>query len=121
MVRDLKGFSRYTITGVANTFIHWAVVAVLCLGLEVRQSLGNLTGFVIAGTFSFLINGRYNFKSPLSWQRYLSFMVFMGGLSLAVGHLADVLNLPLIFTFIVFSAISLGIGYHYSKYIVFGR
>ena len=121
MVRDLNGFPRYTIIGVANTFIHWAVVAVLCLGLEVRQSLGNMAGFVLAGTFSFLINGRYNFKGPLSWQNYLSFMAFMGGLSMAVGHIADILNMPLLFTFVVFSAISLVIGYHYSKYIVFGR
>jgi len=120
MTPDLKGFSRYSIVGIANTFIHWLVVAVLCLGMGVRQSLGNLAGFIFAGSFSFLINGRYTFISKLSWQGYLLFMTFMGGLSMAVGHIADVIGMPVFITFLVFSIISLCIGYCYSKYIVFG-
>lgn len=119
MTADLKGFSRYSIIGVANTSIHWLVVFVLCAGMEVRQSLGNLTGFIVAGSFSFVANGRYTFNGSLSWRSYLSFMGFMGGLSLAVGHLADVMKLPTLLTLVMFSSLSLTAGYCYSKYLVF--
>lgn len=121
MKANLKGFSRYSIIGIANTFIHWLVVSVLCLGMGVRQSFGNLTGFIFAGTFSFLANGRYTFRRAVAWQGYLLFMVFMGMMSLGIGHLADVMGLPVLLTFMVFSSISLCIGYCYSKYIVFRR
>jgi putative flippase GtrA len=121
MTPDLKGFSRYSVIGIANTLIHWLVVAVLCLGMGVRQSFGNLTGFIFAGSFSFVANGRYTFKRAGSWQRYLFFMVFMGLMSLAVGHLGDVLGMTVLLTFMLSSSINLSLGYCYSKYVVFRR
>jgi putative flippase GtrA len=121
MTPDLKGFSRYSVIGVANTFIHWLVFAVLCLTLGVRQSLGNLMGFIVAGSFSFLVNGRYTFRRAPSWQAYLSFMAFMGLMSLAVGHLGDMLGMAVLLTFMVSSSINLSLGYCYSKYVVFRR
>lgn len=96
-------------------------MAVLCLGMGMRQSFGNLTGFIFAGSFSFVANGRYTFRRALAWQGYLLFMVFMGLMSLAVGHLADVMGMPVPLTFMGFSCISLCIGYCYSKYVVFRR
>ncbi|SQF95904.1 GtrA family protein [Paucimonas lemoignei] len=89
--------------------------------MGVRQSFGNLTGFIFAGSFSFLVNGRYTFKRAGSWQSYLLFMVFMGLMSLAIGHSSDVLGTPVLFTFVVSSSINLSLGYCYSKYVVFRR
>ena len=46
-------------------------------------------------------------------------MVCMGGLSLAVGKIADNWNLPGIVTVVVFSLISLVLGFVLSKWLVF--
>lgn len=119
MTAELKGFSSYMVFGIANTFIHWLVAAVLCVGLDYRQSVGNLIGFSVAGSFSYCVNAVYTFSVRMKWQRYLLFMAVMGMLSLGLGHLADAFNGPLHFTLVISSLASLGLGYCYSRYIVF--
>ena len=119
MTRLWKGFSSYTLIGIANTVIHWQLFFMFRAGFELNQALSNLLAFCVAASFSFYINALFTFDSPVSWGRYLMFMACMGGLSLAVGKIADNWNLPGIVTVVVFSLISLVLGFVLSKWLVF--
>lgn len=115
----LKHFSIYVYIGVLNTLIHWGVFLTLHSVLLARQLVSNLCAFAVAATFSFYANSRYNFKRAVSWARYLSFIGFMAFLSLAIGWLGDELVMPGIVTLVVFSGVSLVVGYFYANYVVF--
>lgn len=114
-------FKRYTSVGVVNTLLHWAVFLLLHWGLEVSQSLANLTAFSLAVSFSFFANARYTFQQKASLLRYVSFVVAMGILSYLTGSLADSLGAHPLLTLITFSALSLVLGYLYSAFCVFRK
>jgi putative flippase GtrA len=115
----LNLFARYASIGLINTLIHWASFAVCIYALHTNQALANLTGFIVAVSFSFFANAKFTFKSSTTTGRYLMYVGFMGMLSLIVGWLADRSGMPPIVTLILFSAISLVCGFVYSKFIVF--
>ena len=119
MTRLWKGFSSYTVIGIANTVIHWQLFFVFPAAFELSQALSNFFAFCVAATFSFYVNALYTFAMPASWWRYMVFMTCMGGLSLAVGRLADRLQLPGLITLLVFSLLSLVCGFLLSKWVVF--
>ena len=113
-----KLFARYASVGVINTAVHWAVFfAVHASG--VNQAFSNMTAFFVAVTFSFFANARFTFKRSATTGRYLIYLGFMGALAASVGQMSDSLNLPSVVTLITFSAVSLVMGFFYSKYIVF--
>lgn len=115
----LKHFPIYVYIGILNTLIHWGVFLALHSALSFRQGVGNVCAFAVAATFSFYANSRYNFKRAVSWGRYLSFIGFMAFLSFIIGWLGDGLAMPAVVTLIVFSGVSLVVGYFYSSYVVF--
>ncbi|MFK7606669.1 MULTISPECIES: GtrA family protein [unclassified Pseudomonas] len=119
MSKVWEEFSSYTVIGVANTLIHWQLFFVLRMAFDISQALSNFLAFCVAASFSFYANSLYTFATPGSVWRYLMFMVCMGGLSLAVGKIADNWNLPGIVTVVVFSLISLVLGFLLSKWLVF--
>lgn len=104
-----------------NTLIHWCVFFVLHHGLGWEQAWSNLAAFMLAVTFSFFANAMYTFEAKATSLRYWLFVVFMGLVSLAIGAGADALNLPSLLTLVVFSALSLVIGFCYSRWVVFRR
>ncbi|MGF0238190.1 GtrA family protein [Rhodococcus sp. IEGM1300] len=114
-----RGFSRYSVIGVANTLIHWQLFFVFRGAFDFSQALSNFLAFCAAGSFSFYANAIFNFGMPASLGRYLLFMMCMGNLSLAVGALADRWQLPGIVTLVGFSLASLVIGFLLSKWLVF--
>ncbi|MGF6096034.1 GtrA family protein [Pseudomonas sp. 18175] len=114
-----KGFSSYAVIGIANTVIHWQLFFVCRAAFEFSQAVSNLLAFGVAATFSFYMNALYTFTVPASWVRYLIFIASMGGLSLLVGGLADHWHLPAIITVVVFSLLSLVLGFWLSKWVVF--
>ncbi len=116
-----RGFSRYLLIGILNTFIHWTVFVALCLGWQAPQSLANAAGFIAAGSFSFYANALYTFNAQLSWSGYLLFISLMGGLSFVVGHIADLRQTPLLVTLVVSSGLGLSLGYCCSRYLIFRR
>ena len=87
MTRLWKGFSRYTVIGIANTVIHWQLFFVFRAAFELSQAVSNLLAFCVAASFSFYVNAIYTFAMPASWPRYGLFMLCMGGLSLVCGFL----------------------------------
>lgn len=119
MARLWKGFSSYTVIGIANTVIHWQLFFVFRAAFELSQALSNLLAFGAAATFSFYVNALYTFAMPASLGRYLVFMTCMGGLALAVGWLGDRVHLPGLVTVGVFSLLSLVCGFLLSKWLVF--
>lgn len=119
MARLLKGFTRYTVIGVANTVIHWQLFFMLRAGFEFSQALSNLLAFCVAASFSFYVNALFTFDMPVSLGRYLLFMTCMGVLSLGVGWLGDHLHMPGLITVLVFSLFSLLCGFLLSRWVVF--
>jgi putative flippase GtrA len=119
MRRLWKGLSSYTVIGVANTLIHWQIFFLLSVAAGWRQAVANLLAFCVAASFSFYMNALYTFDSKASVGGYLLFMAAMGALSYGVGHLGDVWRLHGLLTVALFSALSLVLGFLFSKYVVF--
>lgn len=119
MTRVWKGFSSYTVIGIANTLIHWQLFFVLRAAFDVSQALSNFLAFCAAASFSFYTNAIHTFGMPASLKRYLMFMICMGSLSLTVGGVADHWHLPGIVTVMVFSLTSLVIGFLLARCLVF--
>ena len=117
----LKIFSRYLSVGVINTLLHWLVFLMLHLSMGLKQAWSNLIAFALAVTFSFFANAAYTFQARATPRRYLLFTAFMGILSVGVGAAANQLALAPLITLVVFSALSLVIGFTYSQWIVFRR
>lgn len=119
MSKRWRGFSSYTVIGIANTVIHWQVFFVLRAALDLSQAFSNFLAFCLAASFSFYANALYTFDSRATLGRYLLFMLCVGGLSLLVGALGDRWQLPGLLTVVAFSLISLIGGFLLSKYLIF--
>lgn len=119
MRRLWKGFSSYTVIGVANTLIHWQIFFMLSVAAGLRQAVSNLAAFCVAASFSFYMNALYTFDSRMSVGGYLLFMAAMGALSYGVGYAGDLWRLHGLLTVALFSALSLVLGFLFSKYVVF--
>ncbi|MEJ5066045.1 MULTISPECIES: GtrA family protein [unclassified Erwinia] len=114
----VKLFARYVSVGVINTALHWTVFLIInSAGLS--QALSNIVAFITAVTFSFFANARFTFKGQTTSGRFLIYTSFMGVMAAAVGKTGDFLQLPPVITLVAFSAISLVMGFFWSKYIVF--
>lgn len=111
-------FSRYFSVGILNTLIHWSIFS-LCYYLGQPQSISNFVAFIVAVTFSFIVNAKWTFKSDATVTRYALYIGFMGALSLLVGYAADLVALNPVITLCSFSIISLLCGFLYSNFIVF--
>ena len=112
-------FLRFAIVGILNTAIHWAIFALCISLLDFKQSMSNLAGFMVAVTFSFFTNAKVTFASPVSISRYVRFTLFMGMLAYGIGFIAERFSAPPVFTLIIFSGVSLVLGYLFSRNFVF--
>lgn len=112
-------FLRYLSIGVINTGIHWALFLGLHGLLDLNQSVSNGAAFLAAVTFSFYANANVTFQARVTPVRYTFFVMFMGVLSFLVGAAADTWNLFPLVTLVVFSALSLVVGFLFSHYVIF--
>ena len=112
-------FKKYLTVGVINTAIHWIVFLATFYLIKAPQSTSNFTAFLIAVSFSYMMNAKYTFKKKKEFKKYLMYISFMGLLSYLTGYIADKLNMPSLLTLIIFSLISLVVGFIYSKKIIF--
>lgn len=115
----LKLLTRYASIGVLNTALHWIVYFALCYFLMTTQAVANLAGFIVAVTFSFFANAYFTFKKKATGGRYVAFVSFMGLLSYLSGHISDSLHLHPVATLLIFSPISVVIGFLYFNFLVF--
>ena len=112
-------FKKYFTVGIFNTLLHWTIFLTLTFILKKEQSISNLIAFIITITISYILNAQYTFKQEKKIKMYILYIFFMGGLSFSTGKLADFINLNEIITMIVFSGLSLVIGFFFSKHIIF--
>ncbi|WP_313108227.1 GtrA family protein [Atlantibacter sp.] len=114
----LYNFKIYTLIGILNTVIHWFIFFTLH-SFGYLQSTSNTIAFIISASFSYFMNSRFNFKKEMNGLRYLFFISGLGLISYYLGHIADCISLNVFFTLIIFSLVSLVMGFLYSKYLVF--
>lgn len=109
-------FIKYAFVGVANTLIHWCVFF-LVVSLSDSQGAGNLLGFLCAVTFSYFVNAKVTFKVSYRYHAYFLYVSVMALISFSVGYTGDYFVLKPIWSLLVFSFISLILGYRCAKYI----
>ena len=84
---------RFAIVGVLNTVLHLVVVAILTQLVGVSQLISNSVAYLVASSFSFIVNSIWSFQAKPHAHRYLRFQV-VGLVGLAVcaffGYLGDV-------------------------------
>ncbi|MEO6675732.1 MAG: GtrA family protein [Pseudomonas sp.] len=114
-----KGFSTYTVVGLANTLIHWQLFFVLTTAAEFSQAASNFAAFCVAASFSFYVNALYTFDARVSVFGYLLFIGVMGIMSYGIGHMADTWRLHGLVTVTTFSLLSLMSGFFFSKFVLF--
>lgn len=112
-------FFKYSIIGMINTILHIFVFFILYHLYNLNQSISNFIAFLIAVTFSYFINLKYNFKSKYNVKKYLFFVVFMGLISFGIGFISDQNQISPFATMIIFTLISLTLGFFLSKYLIF--
>lgn len=115
----LRHFTRYSIIGLLNTALHWGVFLFLTFAINQTQSVSNFIAFVIAASFSFYANARWNFSQKMNTGRYLLWLVIMGSMAILSGWAGEYCHIPAILTLIAFSFSSLLIGFIFAKFIVF--
>ncbi|MDD2057764.1 GtrA family protein [Pseudomonas sp. GD03860] len=113
----LPQFARYTVVGIANTLVHGVVFMCLHVVAGFSQTASNFTAFLVALSFSSVVNARFTFKASLSARRYLALVLSMGSLSVGLGYLADRNDWWPLLTFLVFSLCSLVLGFMCSRYV----
>lgn len=114
-------FFKYSIIGLLNTLLHMSVFLVLNYFFSVNQAVSNVVAFLIAVTFSYIVNSKYNFKSKYDIKKYMYFVVIMGVISFGIGFISDQNQINPFITMIIFTLISLILGFFLSKYYIFKR
>ncbi len=112
-------FLKYASIGMLNTLIHWSIFFSFLKLFEFSQMYSNALAFIGAVSVSFILNAKITFKKELSIYKYVIFTTFMFILAILVGYGADFFVLSPIYTQIIFSLISLILGFCYSKFFVF--
>ncbi|ELV07693.1 Bactoprenol-linked glucose translocase-like protein [Wohlfahrtiimonas chitiniclastica SH04] len=112
-------FIRYVLVGFLNTAIHWMIFGICFWIFFLNQSSSNFIAFIFAVTFSFFMNAKFTFKKQPTSNRYILFTIFMGFLSFLIGKISDQFMFNPMITLVVFSALSLILGFIYSRFLVF--
>ncbi|QBY42932.1 hypothetical protein ArsFIN_14960 [Arsenophonus nasoniae] len=112
-------FTKYFSIGIINTLIHWIIFAIIISITDIPQAYANLMAFLVSVTFSFFANAKFTFKKEATSGKYTVFTSFMGMMSYLIGCFSDKLNIHPVITILTFSAISLILGFLYSKFVVF--
>lgn len=96
-----RQFLTYAAIGVINTAIHWGVFGCFYEFATFSQSLSNLLGFLIAVTFSYVMNAKFTFQRQRNFAGYIKMTIIMACISwVSVGariKVAGILSLPLFF------------------------
>jgi len=84
---------RFALVGVLNTLLHLAIVGLLTQSIGLSQLISNVAAYIVASSFSFILNSIWSFEVRLETSRYARFQVVgLLGLSVSafIGYLGDV-------------------------------
>lgn len=110
---------HYCLVGTLNTAIHWTIFFWMLYQFSANQAWANCIAFLIAVTFSFIVNSRFTFAQIPKLKNYGYYTVGMATIATLVGHLSDQFHIFPLLTLIISSAVSLLLGFLYSKFFVF--
>ena len=88
---------RFCVVGSVNFVIHLATFALAASVLDLTQLISNAIGYLVASSFSFIVNSIWSFEAKLRMRRYVRFqLVGVFGLAICaiLGHLGDEFHLP---------------------------
>lgn len=114
-----RQFLTYAAIGVINTAIHWGVFGCFYEFATFSQSLSNLLGFLIAVTFSYVMNAKFTFQKQRNFAGYIKMTTIMACISWGIGWCADQSSWYPLITLILSSATSLALGFVLTKVFVF--
>ena len=114
-----RQFLTYAAIGVLNTGIHWGAFGCFYEFGSLSQSLSNLLGFLIAVTFSYVMNAKFTFQKQRNFAGYIKMTIIMAGISWGSGWCADQSNWYPLITLVLSSATSLVLGFVLTKVFVF--
>ncbi|WP_460101181.1 GtrA family protein [Pseudomonas sp. H3_C08] len=114
----MKGFSALSVIGLADGLIHWQIFFVLCTAAGLTQAASNFAAFCVASAFSFYVNVLYTFDRNTSMLGYLLFIGGMGGVSFAIGLLADAQHWHGLATVASFTLFNLSSGYLFFRFVL---
>lgn len=115
----ITNFIKYVLIGFFNTILHISIFFTMYLFFNLSQSISNFIAFFITVSFSYFINSKCNFKSQYNIKKYLYFVLLMGLISIIIGFISDQNQIPPFATIIIFTLISLTLGFFLSKYLIF--
>ncbi|MGF1724494.1 GtrA family protein [Photobacterium nomapromontoriensis] len=102
------------LVGVLNTSVHFFTYFTL-IASGFNQSNSNVMAFFVAVTCSYFLNAKFTFQAKYRPKEYGLYICFMGTVSYLIGYIGDQLAFPSIISLLTFSALSLFIGYKFSK------
>ena len=114
-----RQFLTYAAIGVINTAIHWGVFGCFYEFATFSQSLSNLLGFLIAVTFSYVMNAKFTFQRQRNFAGYIKMTTIMACISWGIGWCADQSSWYPLITLVLSSATSLALGFVLTKVFVF--
>lgn len=114
-----RQFLTYAAIGVINTAIHWGVFGCFYEFATFSQSLSNLLGFLIAVTFSYVMNAKFTFQKQRNFAGYIKMTTIMACISWGIGWCADQSSWYPLITLVLSSATSLALGFVLTKVFVF--
>jgi len=84
--------TRYALIGVCNTVVHLSIVGLLTWLVGFNQMYANTVAYIVASSFSFVMNAKWSFQRKPGARNYARFqLVSVLGLiaSATLGHLGD--------------------------------
>ena len=89
-----RQFLTYAAIGVLNTGIHWGAFGCFYEFGSLSQSLSNLLGFLIAVTFSYVMNAKFTFQKQRNFAGYIKMTIIMAGIVGIYGLVAAIIVAP---------------------------
>ncbi|WP_157694050.1 GtrA family protein [Neisseria chenwenguii] len=105
--------------GIANTLLHFAVLAGLVTVAKWPVWAANLLAFLAATGFGFWINAKWTFRQVPKKKTYLGFVCMMAVLAVSGGWLTDFFQLHSAFALVMTATGSWLLGFLGSNFLIF--
>ena len=117
-MKSLPKFISYSAIGVLNTALHWISFYIL-YAYNNAQAVSNGIAFLLAVTFSYMMNARFTFKDKPCLRKYVPYSLGMAAISYGIGLAADHIGAFPLVTLVTSSAVSLAVGFLFADKVIF--